>query len=369
MRTVRVLHLGFEDPAMPGAGGGSVRTHEINRRLVARGHEVTVLTTRFPGCADRVQDGVTYLHVGAGRGGNKWTRLLGYVQGLPSAARKLPADLVVEDFFAPFSSMAAPRWTGRPTIGMVQWLHAGDKSRQYKLPLHVVERVGVRSHRLLVAVSEGTAERLRALNPAAQVEVIGNGVERAAFAVPSCAGRDVVFMGRLEYGGKGLDLLLAAWAQVHRMVEGDLVIAGGGPDEDRVRREVDRLGLAKRVRFAGWVTGEAKWRLLAGARLAVVPSRHETFGMVALEALATATPVVGFDIPGLREVVPDGCGWRVPPFDVPGLADRIRAACADPALAQAAGLAGRRFAAGFDWDVLAGRQDEVYRSVLEEAAA
>jgi Glycosyl transferase 4-like domain len=52
VRTVRVLHLGFEDPAMPGAGGGSVRTHEINRRLVARGHEVTVLTTRFPGCAD-----------------------------------------------------------------------------------------------------------------------------------------------------------------------------------------------------------------------------------------------------------------------------------------------------------------------------
>jgi glycogen synthase len=252
---------------------------------------------------------------------------------------------------------------------MVQWLHDGDKSRQYKLPLHVLERIGVRSHRLLVAVSQGTAERLRALNPAAQVEVIGNGVERAAFAVPPCAGRDVVYVGRLEYGGKGLDLLLAAWAQVHRMVESDLVITGGGPDEDRVRREVDRLGLAKRVRFVGWVTGEVKWRLLAGARLAVVPSRHETFGMVALEALATATPVVAFDIPGLREVVPDGCGWRVPPFDVSELADRIRAACADPALAQAAGLAGRRFAAGFDWDLLADRQDEVYRSVLEEAAA
>src|SRR6185312_10930947 len=85
----------FEDPAMPGAGGGSVRTHEINRRLAARGHDITVLTTRFPGCVDRVQDGVTYLHVGAGRGGNKWTRLLGYVRGLPFAARKVPADLVV----------------------------------------------------------------------------------------------------------------------------------------------------------------------------------------------------------------------------------------------------------------------------------
>src|SRR3954452_9761244 len=199
---------------MPGAGGGSVRTHEINRRLVARGHEVTVLTTRFPGCADRVQDGVTYRHRGAGRGSNRGTRLLGYAAGLPFAARKVSADLVVEDFFAPFSSMAAPRWTGRPTIGMVQWLHAGDKSRQYKLPLHVLERIGVRSHRRLVAVSEGTADRLRALNPDARVEVIGNGVDRAAFAVPASAGRDVVYIGRLEYGGKGLDLLHAAWAAV-----------------------------------------------------------------------------------------------------------------------------------------------------------
>jgi glycogen(starch) synthase len=101
--------------------------------------------------------------------------------------------------------------------------------------------------------------------------------------------------------------------------------------------------------------------------VAVVPSRHETFGMVALEALAAATPVVAFDIAGLREVVPEGSGWRVPAFDVPALAERIRAACADPVLAEAAGLAGRHFAVGFDWDVLAGRQDEVYRSVLEEA--
>ncbi|MCO1660270.1 glycosyltransferase family 4 protein [Pseudonocardia humida] len=364
---MRVLHLGFEDPAMPGAGGGSVRTHEINRRLVQRGHEITVLTTRFPGCVDRVQDGVRYLHVGAGKGGNKWTRLLGYVQGLPAAARRQPADLVVEDFFAPFSSMAAPRWTGRPTLGMVQWLHAGDKSRQYKLPLHLLERVGVRSHRRLVAVSHGTAEQLRALNPAARVEVIGNGVEPAAFAGDQQAGRDVVFIGRLELGGKGLDLLLGAWAAVHRFVDGDLVIAGGGPDSDRVRREVARLGLDGRVRFAGWVSGAAKWRLLGGARVVVVPSRHETFGMVALEAMAAATPVVAFDIPGLREVVPAGSGWRVPPFDVVALAERIRAVCADPAVATAAGASGRRFAAGFDWDVLADRQDEVYRSVLEEA--
>lgn len=364
---MRMLHLAFEDHAMPGAGGGSVRSREINRRLVARGHEITVLTTRFPGCVDRVEDGVRYVHVGPGTGGNRWTRLLGYVGGLPAAARRYPADLVVEDFFAPFSSMAAPRWTGRPTIGMVQWLHAADKSRQYKLPLHYLEQFGVRSHSTLIAVSEGTAEKLRALNPAADVVVIGNGVEREAFASAQEPGRDVVFLGRLEFRGKGLDLLLQAWAEVCRDVDGDLVVAGDGPDAARVRQEAARLGPAGRVRFPGWVRGEEKWKLLGGARVVAVPSRHETFGMVALEALAAATPVVAFDIPGLREVVPDGSGWRAPAFDVSALAAHIRAACNDPELALAAGREGRGFATNFDWDVLAGRQDAMYRSALAAA--
>ena len=163
---LRVLHLGFEDPAMPGAGGGSLRTHEINRRLVAEGMDVTVLTTRYPGCVDRVQDGVRYVHVGAGPSGSRLSRLLGYVLGLPAVVRRQvrdrAADLVVEDFFAPFASMAAPLWTRRPTIGVVQWLQAREKSRQYHLPLHLLQTFGVRSHRRLVSVSGDTADQLRA---------------------------------------------------------------------------------------------------------------------------------------------------------------------------------------------------------------
>ena len=126
---LRVLHLGFEDPAMPGAGGGSLRTHEINRRLVADGMDVTVLTTRYPGCTERVQDGVRYVHVGVGssrRGCRGCSATCWGCRGGAPASRA--ADLVVEDFFAPFSSMAAPLWTGRPTIGMVQWLHAREKA-------------------------------------------------------------------------------------------------------------------------------------------------------------------------------------------------------------------------------------------------
>jgi len=265
--------------------------------------------------------------------------------------------------------MAAPLWTRYPTIGVVQWLQAREKSEQYHVPVHLLQTWGVRRHRRLVAVSSDTGDQLRAINPRLQIEVIGNGVDPTLFDEPQEAGRDVVYIGRLEFGGKGLDLLLDAWKRIHERVEGQLVIAGQGHDEDRIRPEVARLGLADRVRFVGWVRGAEKARLLAGARAVAMPSRMETFGIVAVEGSAAATPVVAFAIPSLREVVPDGAGFAVPPFDVAEYARRLEQVCTDADLALRMGAEGRRFARGYDWDALAARQAEVYRAAAAEIPA
>lgn len=358
---MRVLHLGFEDPQMPGAGGGSVRTHEINRRLAAQGFHVTVVTTRYPGWQERVQDGVHYVPIGFGSGRNRLSRVVAYVARLPFEVRRRRemADLVVEDFFAPFSTMAAPLWTGRPTVGVVQWLHAEDKARQYKLPLHWMERLGVRKHRRLISVSQGIADRLTGINPDVHVDVIGNGVDPAAWIPEPRLGKDVLFIGRLEYGHKGLDLLLAAWSRCCDRVDGDLLIAGSGPDEARLREAIRDAGLTHRVRMLGWLSGEEKFQALSNARLVVVPSRHETFGLVAIDALATGTPVITFNIPCLREIVPPGAGWLVEPFDVDAFAEEIAIRYAQPGLEQAAAL-GREFATGYNWDALAAKQAQSY---------
>ena len=355
-----ILHLGFEDPAMPGAGGGSRRTHEINRRLAARGHEVTVLTTRFPGHRDRVQNGVRYVHIGYGAGRSRVTRTAGYALAAVRECRRRQADLVVEDFFAPVSSAAVPLWSGRPTVGVVQWLNAREKARQYRLPFHLVERFGVRRHARMVAVSHHVGATLQALNPRATVDVIGNGVSPAAALQARVEGTDVLFVGRLEIAQKGLDLFVRAWALAAPRIGGDLVVAGGGPDEPRLRELVAQAGLADRVRYAGWVDEPAAIALMAQARLVAMPSRFETFGMVAVEALATGTPVVAFDIDALREVLPAGCTRTVPAFDVEAYADALVDAYTDTEWITAAAPAARRFAAAYDWDVLAARQEAVY---------
>ena len=104
----------------------------------------------------------------------------------------------------------------------------------------------------------------------------------------------------------------------------------------------------------GGSPGAAKFALLGSARVVAVPSRFETFGIVALEAAATGAPVVAFDIDCLREVVPDACGRRVPPFDVDAYADALVATYRDTALVSD-DAERRAFARGFDWDAAAAR--------------
>jgi len=168
-----------------------VRTREINRRLAMR-HDVTVVTSVYPGSRDRVEDGVRYVHVGANLG--YFGSMLAYFAALPLAVWRLSSDLIIEDFALPFASVAVPRWTRRPVIGLVQWLFARQKTIEYRVPFHLVERAGVRSHRRMIAVSSAIARDLSAMNPAARVDVIPEGVEAEAFRPRSRPRRGILFL-------------------------------------------------------------------------------------------------------------------------------------------------------------------------------
>ncbi|MDE3202910.1 MAG: glycosyltransferase [Acidobacteriota bacterium] len=358
----RILHLGFEDHIAPGAGGGSVRNHEINRRLVAD-YDITVVCSAYPGSVDRTEDGVRYVHVGLGRGMN--TARMSYFFALPFALWRHPSDLVVEDFAAPLSSVAVPWMTRRPVIGVVQWLFAKEKAKQYHLPFNLVERIGLGSHRDLISVSDDLAGELRRRNPKARVAVVANGLRDDAFASgPTEARSDLGYIGRLEIAQKGLDWLLEAYALIAGRIEQDLLLAGDGPDAERLATLAGELGIDRRVHFVGRVDPADRGRWLAARDLLVVPSRYETFGMVAAEALAAATPVVSFDLPCLRGLVSSQNGALVAPYDVAALAETIEALATDPTRRRQLGAAGPGTVGALRWDKLAAAQGELYRDRL-----
>ncbi|MGY1710115.1 glycosyltransferase [Geodermatophilus sp. SYSU D00758] len=362
VRRLRILHLGFEDWRKPGSGGGAVRTREVDERL-ARTHEVTVLVTRYRGARERVENGVRWVPVGLPLG--YWGGILSYFLALPFVLRRYRADLVVEDFAAPIGSVLPQLWRTGPHVAVVQWLDAEGKARQYRVPVQRVQWRGVRRHDRFVAMSEDLADVLRSRNPSAEVEVIPNGVAAEAFAVRAPRGADVVFLGRLEIAQKGLDVLLEAFAQVTDELPGRLVLAGDGPDRRALEARAASLGVADRVHFLGRVDGEEKLRLLAGARVVAMPSRYETFGIVAAEALACGTPVVAFEIPSLREVVVPGTGVLVPAFDTAAFGRALVHLANDLDQVEVMGARGREVARQYDWDDVAARQEAFYLRALD----
>ena len=354
-----ILHLAFEDHRRPGSGGGGLRTHEINRRLASR-HRVTVVVARYPGARRRVEDGVRYRPVGLN---------LGYLGSVVTYHLAIPwlllwhwPDLVIEDFSAPNSSDLVPLWTRSATLALVQWLFARETSERYHLPFWLPENTGVRLHHRFIAASGYIANRLRALNPGADIDVVYAGVECPPTGVLADRGRsDVLFMGRLEFGPKGLDLLVEAFSLLADVLPGvRLRIAGDGPHRARLEAVLMQRGLAGRVDWLGRLTGDAKWAALRAAALVVQPSRYESFGLVALEALAAGTPVVAFALPSFVEIVGVDCGVLVSPGDTVALASAMRDLLTNAEHWRTLSEAGPVRASRFNWDQAAHAHERIY---------
>lgn len=365
---MRILHLAYEDPMRPGSGGGSVRTLEVDRRLAER-HEVTAIVAAYPGARERDSEGVHWIPIGPKRAGRipqlAWFGLVG------PAVRRYPADIIVEDFGAPFSAALSPLFTSRPVVASVQWLFAREMRDKYRIPFDLVETAGLRAYDDFIVVSDWLAREVRHRRPDARVEVIPNGVEEAAFAVPRRAPEHLLFLGRLDRGQKGLDLLIDIAAELVRRL-GDamppILVAGDGPDGGLAEASVARLGLGSVVRFVGRVEGDPKAELIAGAHAVLMPSRFETFGMVAVEAEAAGVPLVAFEVGPLSEVA--GPPARlVTPFSVERFADEVVAIVGDPIRRAELGDEGRAWARRYDWDTIASAVEAHLQASLEDRPA
>lgn len=159
---------------------------------------------------------------------------------------------------------------------------------------------------------------------------------------PADLDRVVLFVGRIVEG-KGLGQLLGAMgalASAEGRAPARLVVAGDGVAREAAERESERMGLTERVRFLGWDTDPSI--LYARARVVVVPSLWpEPFGIVGLEAMAAARPVVAYRSGGIPEWLDDGVTGRlVEPRDITGLARTIGLLLDDPDTAARMGRAG-----------------------------
>ena len=190
--------------------------------------------------------------------------------------------------------------------------------------------------------------------------------------------RVVLYCGRLE-PLKGADTLIDAVAALTERSEfddvtvlvlgddsGDALLAGG--ERSRLERRAAGSGIADRIRFLGAVRHDRIGDYYALAEVCVVPSRTESFGLVALEAQSLGTPVVAAAVGGLTEIVVDGVtGVLVRDRDPRRYADAIAWVLHDRELRRAMGEAARQRASEFTWTRAVSRLDAIYDRLTDAA--
>lgn len=233
-----------------------------------------------------------------------------------------------------------------------RWFGLADRSVGSLAHVHIAISQGLAHY---LAETEGFAEE--------DFEIVHYGIGSDGPATAYGGGEPrLLCIGRL-IPIKGHLVLLRALAQARaRVPEVTLDVAGRGPLAPALESYAQELGLADAVRFLGFVSPVQQ--AIDDSAIVVVPSLGEGFGMVALEAMERARPVIVSAVGGLPEIVADGeTGLVVPSADAEALADAIVALAGDLPHATAMGLAGReRALAEFTPERCAARIEELYRA-------
>ncbi|PWK13846.1 1,4-alpha-glucan branching protein domain-containing protein [Tumebacillus permanentifrigoris] len=379
----RVLMLSWEFPPLT-IGGLSRHVYDLTRYLVKNGWDVHVVTTEVENApheevvegvhVHRVHvmkpDGLEFVH---------WAfqlnlMMIDTVQALTAAG--LTFDLIhAHDWLVTYAAESVKKQANVP---LVSTIHATEHGRNHGIHsdlqgyIHVLEwKLTYESQRVILCSSymQREVEQIFEL-PSHKLDVIPNGVDPELLQ-PSASGesrpdgRLVMFVGRLVRE-KGVHTLLNAIPSIlAEFPDTAFVIAGKGPAMSALQEQARGMGIADKVRFAGFISDEERNSLFQAADVAVFPSLYEPFGIVALEAMAAQTPVVVSDVGGLGDVVSHGHnGLKMYPDDAHSLSLQVRDLLRDPAYGERLAQTALQEIDRYNWNSIAQQTTAVYRKAL-----
>ena len=321
----------------PTYGGSGAMATELGIALAQRGHEVHFITYKQPFRLPSFLPHVYFHEVDVGR-----YPLFEYPPyDLALAVRMHEVvlthelDLLHVHYAIPHATSA---WIAREMlqkqgadVKVITTLHGTDITIVGQDPsFHAITKFSIERSDRISAVSEYLRdETLRAFGcTGCAVQVIPNFVDPAIYdrdrhppvlREEIAAGRQILMHVSNFRPVKRVADIVRIFARVRAERAAALVMVGDGPDRVLAEEEARRLGVAPDVHFLGKIDDVAP--LLAGADLFLLPSASESFGLSALEALASGVPVVASDTGGLREVVRDGVTGALRPVgDVEAMA-------------------------------------------------
>ena len=359
-------------------GGVEKRVWELAVRLSHRGHDVHLYGMKFwEGNDILISDGVTLHGVCQAqhlysKGRRTIREAISFSLALFFRLREDTYDIIDCQQFPYFSCIAAKCSIGfKKTPLVITWHEVwGDYWYMYlgiagcfgKFIEWWVSRLASD----MVAVSATTAKNIMTLNGQTNVRIIKNGVDlkRMNTVLPHEETSDIIFVGRL-IKEKNVDLLVRAMGILSNENKNyQLLIIGEGPERETIVRLICELSLEPQVRMIGFRDNHDEIiARMKSAKMCVLPSTREGFGIAALEALACGIPVITVDhkANAIRDLITEQNG-RLCTLSAEDLADKISGILAQYKEMKNACIAS---AETFDWDRIASDLEAYYQSVID----
>ena len=377
---MKILMLTWEYP--PRIVGGIARVvHDLSKRLIKDGHEVTVVTYRDSADVPEYENdkGVNVYRVDNymihPNNFIDWILQLNF--NLVSKATEIinkEGDFDVIHAHDWLVANAAKTLKNAYGIPVVDTIHATEAGRNSGIHDDTQRYINDTEWMLTYEASEvivnsnymkNELQRLFGL-PYEKINVIPNGVNLSNFAGVE---RDynfrrqyamdnekiILYVGRLVYE-KGVQHLIAAMPKIlSNYHDAKLIISGRGGMMDELRQEAFNLGLNDKIYFTGYLDSKQVQKMYKCADVAVFPSTYEPFGIVALESMLAGVPTVVSDVGGLDEIITHGVdGMKAYAGNANSIADSVTALLYDHQLASNVSKKARqKVKEQFNWEKIA----------------
>ena len=362
-------------------GGVQLRNWEVAKRLVQRGHEVTLFGTKhWQGNDVIISEGVRLWGVCPAkelyaRGRRATWPPIYFSYNVLAPLMKRDFEIVDVSNFPYFPCLPAKlaAWKNRSRL-VVTWIEVwGNYWLTYlgKMGLiaKAMERMCAGLSDTAVAISEMTRRDLQKIGFKHHISVIPCGVDfkRVEEVVPSSEASDVIFVGRL-IKEKNVDLLIRATGYLaRRECSLKCLIVGDGPERGTLATMIRQMGLQESIRIIPFLESQRDvFSYMKSSKVFVLPSSREGFGIIALEANACGLPVITTRYPrnACCELIRDGeNGFVCEPAEL-DVADKMVAVLKESAIPVSNC---KQFAKEHDWDDVAVLLEKYYESLIAEA--
>jgi len=368
---VNLLVLNWNDLKNPFAGGAEVHLEELLRRLVRRGHTVTLFCSGWTGCEpEETVEGIRIV-----RRGNRYTFNLIAPWYLRRLAREEHYDLLIEDINKiPFYT---PLYLNMKRLVVIPHLFATTVFHEVNFLLgsyiYLAERPLTAVYRgdHFNVISESTADDIAARGiPREDISVIHCGIDRDLYNADSTVAKyeqpTILYLGRIKKYKSIQHLILALKKVREKLPEARLMVVGTGDYLPQLKALAASLDLIDAVEFPGFVSQADKVDRMRRAHVAVLPSLKEGWGLTNVEANACGTAVVASRSPGLRDSVNDNVSGLLYEYgDIDELVDKLLMILTDADSRQRLERGGLEWAERFNWDAAAEKFEQLILRVGE----